>query len=274
MTKQQLCGVPVRDFMRTTLSLSGTALYVYALIYSFTAYGSGYFWGTRAYIANRVGVSLSSVDRALRKLTNGGFIIKALDRHLRFTTSVYMANLDILGGEISENILDTASEAQIPEEEQIYKEAPPEKSHSDTDRAKNDALYGTIHEIEEALQEKWRSMSERGRELLSARPPNTVGFVNICKERLSDIERNKPIDYGDTVEIYMTKNQYEYLVRRFGDMAVRNYIMRLEDYIMKYPRRTIRGHFATLHRWLCEDMTINVDKNRGYTFADSSFLRD
>lgn len=66
-------GVWIPLFMITELKLCGTPLLVYALIYSFTSSGKEY-WGSRDYLAKRSGCSVSTVDRALRKLEKMGLI--------------------------------------------------------------------------------------------------------------------------------------------------------------------------------------------------------
>ena len=64
----------VYRFMTGELGLRGAELQVYALIYSFTVTGAGGFSGSRAYIAETVGVSVRTVDRALGELFSRGLI--------------------------------------------------------------------------------------------------------------------------------------------------------------------------------------------------------
>ena len=60
-------------FMTRDLGLRGAELLVFALIYSFTV-TVGEFSGSRAYVAETVGVSERTVDRAMRELTAKGLI--------------------------------------------------------------------------------------------------------------------------------------------------------------------------------------------------------
>ena len=80
-------GVWIPLFMITELKLCGTPLLVYALIYSFTVSGKEY-WGSRNYLAERVGCSVSTVDRALRKLEKMGLIN---ERQKAYGRNIYVA---------------------------------------------------------------------------------------------------------------------------------------------------------------------------------------
>ena len=61
----------VYGFMTRELGLKGAELQVFALIYSFVRL-SGEFSGSRSYIAERVGISERTVDRAMRDLVQRG----------------------------------------------------------------------------------------------------------------------------------------------------------------------------------------------------------
>ena len=267
MSQKDLQGYPVRDFMRTRLGLSGTALLIYAMIYCFTAYGSGSFWGSRAYIAERVGVSLSSVDRALKRLLLSGYIIKSDDRHLSFKTSVYIANLGILRG---------CAEAQkAPEETRAPGENP--KASEKGERTEKEIAATEIKdinmpgakeintpvakEINMPLIKEKRPHLQECRELLKGRVPNAKEFLNAVLEKYRKSQLDCAKNYGTWTEIILTPRQFDYLTGRWGDDAVCHYIDKLEYYIINNPNRNVRGYFATLNRWLDEDMSINVGKN-------------
>ena len=68
-------GYALYDFMTRDLGLSGVALRVYALIYSFTAAG-GNCHGSLDYIAERTKASKRMVQRALDLLVKREYVIK------------------------------------------------------------------------------------------------------------------------------------------------------------------------------------------------------
>lgn len=65
------------DFMITDLLLSGNDLLVYALIYSFKNSKEQKFYGSLKYIAYRLNMSKSTVQRSLKKLVDKGYLIKS-----------------------------------------------------------------------------------------------------------------------------------------------------------------------------------------------------
>ena len=84
----------VYRFMTGELGLRGAALQVYALIYSFTTVG-GSFSGSRAYIADTVGVSLKTVERAIAELSYRGLITRQTKKS-GFATFEYIAAAKIV----------------------------------------------------------------------------------------------------------------------------------------------------------------------------------
>ena len=84
-------GYALYDFMTRDLGLSGVALRVYALIYSFTAAG-GNCHGSLDYIAERTQASRMSVCRALNLLVTRGYVTKVKSAPNR--PNSYTANVD------------------------------------------------------------------------------------------------------------------------------------------------------------------------------------
>ena len=85
-------GYALYDFMTRDLGLSGVALRVYALIYSFTAAG-GNCHGSIDYIAKRVDASYKSVQLSLNRLVEKGYVIKKTVKPKK--PSVYIAVTDV-----------------------------------------------------------------------------------------------------------------------------------------------------------------------------------
>ena len=91
-TKQT--GYILHDFMIEDMGLSGVALRVYALIYSFTKAGSDCH-GSVDYIGERVGASRTGVKDAIKKLIQKGHITKINDDKIK--TNRYIANISPTG---------------------------------------------------------------------------------------------------------------------------------------------------------------------------------
>nr|MBQ8891045.1 helix-turn-helix domain-containing protein [Clostridia bacterium] len=81
--KNRKNGFIIFDFMYNRLGLSGAELLVFALVYSYCRTGGGRFFGTRGHIAERTGLSLSSVSRVLGELCRRGILIKEGEEGIR-----------------------------------------------------------------------------------------------------------------------------------------------------------------------------------------------
>lgn len=66
----------VQGFMLKELQLKGSELLVYAVIYGFSKDGIHKFYGSRSYIAEWTGISVSNVQKNLNSLVNKELIIK------------------------------------------------------------------------------------------------------------------------------------------------------------------------------------------------------
>jgi DNA-binding MarR family transcriptional regulator len=71
--KREKISVCFYDFMKA-LGIRGTALTIYAFIYSYRKSEAGFFFGKRQFIADKCGISLRSVDRGIPKLLEMGLI--------------------------------------------------------------------------------------------------------------------------------------------------------------------------------------------------------
>ena len=67
-------SVTIHGWMITRLGLSGTDLLIYAIIYGFSQDGNSLFFGSRTYLKEWTGTSLSSVSRSLKTLIERGLI--------------------------------------------------------------------------------------------------------------------------------------------------------------------------------------------------------
>ena len=92
MGQNKKTGYALYDFMTRDMGLSGVALRVFALIYSFTAAGSDCH-GSIEYIAKRVDASYKSVQLSLNRLVEKGYVTKKIIKPKK--PSVYVAITDV-----------------------------------------------------------------------------------------------------------------------------------------------------------------------------------
>ena len=87
-------GYALYDFMARDMGLSGVALRVYALIYSFTTAGSDCH-GSIGYIAKRVDASYKSVQLSLKHLVERGYVTKRQEKPKKPSTYVAVTDVPI-----------------------------------------------------------------------------------------------------------------------------------------------------------------------------------
>ena len=70
------CSYVLYDFMGERLGLSGNSLLTFAIIYSFSHDGRGFFLGSQEYIARKICANVRSIGRALKQLEEQEYITK------------------------------------------------------------------------------------------------------------------------------------------------------------------------------------------------------
>lgn len=71
----------IEQWMVTELHLNGSELHVFAIIYGYSRNGAGTFFGSRAKLAEQVGVEVRSIGRILARLEAAGYIEKSTGFH-------------------------------------------------------------------------------------------------------------------------------------------------------------------------------------------------
>lgn len=226
--------------MVSELGLSGTELLVYALVYSFSR--TGYFNGSRSYIAKRTGASLRSVDRALHSLVDKGYIIRILEGKDN-KPSVYKAKMSVVA---------EAEEAERLDERQF---ADSHFADSQNDGGVVSFCRGggvNLATDNKEIMKEINCLSSSS----SAHAPtgtHTRGGTGLKYEVKS---------YGREGLVSLTEQQYEYLRGLVGSDLLAAYIRKLEIYMNTASDPPIRNHFKTLRRFIEDDYSLPPDAER------------
>ncbi len=97
MNKNKRKTIILENFMVEKLKLTGNDLILYALIYSFSKDGIGEFFASKEYVANRLGISISSVYKIMGSLLSRRLIIRNGSSENRKLPS-YRVNLSVIEG--------------------------------------------------------------------------------------------------------------------------------------------------------------------------------
>ena len=218
-THQADSGFVVHTFMIDELGLSGYALLAYALIYSFEKSGLTYY-GTREYLADRIGCSLASVKRSLKMLLSANLITKVYEKGSR--TPIYtINNLD----EKDENNKNDGIKMTVDFE-------PPRGSFCTPE--------GLI-------------LDPKNKEIINNTSSSTSSKSAYAQGRNSSISFLK---YGVEGLVTMTEGQYDALCDALGKEIAESYIGRLETYLISNPAVCLKNHYRTLLKWAREDAKI------------------
>ena len=218
-------AVIVYEFMTEELGLSGVALIVYAVIYSFTVQ-RGSFYATREYLAKRAGCSVAAVSRALKTLVDLGLIRKRSRDH---TTSLYTA------------------EAVYFEEE------------GGCEGCKND---NPIPDKVSRFEEGCRAFCNEERLILMPKEKEkrnnitTTTTTTNTREGEADKTLENPIRFrrfGPSGLVIMTGEQHAKLCDLLGDDIAENYLFQLEAYLAANPAGYVKNHYKTILKWASDD---------------------
>ena len=239
----------IEDFMQEELKLRGTALLVYAVIYSFCKL-TGRFYASVAYLASRCRASERCVQYALRKLCSLGYL-EAAGKHEMFNTNVYVCTAGAARNAKCEmqnaksECCDTQSEIKDDSSPELCEEnkmAAPVRSGQPIERKRDEELG--IRNSESGIRnEKFgignAEFGMRGEEYAAEEEPYPESTFG-C--------------YGLEGAVNLTERQYDYLSGWVGELIAENYILRLESYILEHPTFRSHSHFKTIKRWLLQDM--------------------
>ena len=219
-------GYALYDFMTRDLGLSGVALRVYALIYSFTAAG-GDCHGSIEYIAERTQSSRTSVKRALQILVTNDFVKK--EQTLSNQPCIYTA---LVGPQVQNGPANDETQVQ-------------NGPANDETQVQNDPLTGS----------KWTGrrskMDPNNKDNNKEDNKDNYLPTNNCYR-----DELRPIEIGNGT-VRLTFHQYASLIRAIGVQPTIDYIRKLDRQITAHPERTYPNHYKTIVTWAREDFRID-----------------
>ena len=211
-------GFTVYGFMVEELRLCGNPLLVYALLYSFSVSGFE-FYGTKEYISQRVGCSLSTVKKTINDLLK-----------LNLITKVYKSDFKMPFYVICETDGENKNES--------------DRGGGCT--ADFEPVRGRISTSEGA------KFAPKNKEIINTTSSTSSKSV-YAQRGNSSISFLK---YGVEGLVTMTEAQHASLCSSLGDEMAEAYIGRLETYLISNPGICLKSHYRTLLKWASEDAEI------------------
>ena len=253
----------IEDFMQEELKLRGTALLVYAVIYSFCKL-TGRFYASVAYLASRCRASERCVQYALRKLCSLGYL-EAAGKHEMFDTNVYVCTAGAARNAKCEmqnaksECCDTQSEIKddnSPELCEENKRAAPVGSGQPMKMENNEEFRALCEELPCEVQHCITAASGITVQGAASLPQGTFTREAQYAAEEEPYPESTFGCYGLEGAVNLTERQYDYLSGWVGELIAENYILRLESYILEHPTFHSHSHFKTIKRWLLQDMGV------------------
>ena len=212
-------GYLLYDFMSREMGLSGVALRVYALIYSFTRAG-GDCHGSLEYIAKRTQSSKRMVQRALDLLVKREYVIK--EKNSPNHPSIYVARFD---------------------------------PHGQNVHVKDELHSHDVHVTRSKCPCDVDMVSNNNKD--NNKEYNKSNYL-LTYDSQAEKERNVVSVLGREGVVRMTFHQYACLLRAVGVLPTINYIRTLEEQILRYPERRYPNHYKTVASWARQDFRLDA----------------
>lgn len=211
-------GFTVYGFMVEELRLCGNPLLVYALLYSFSVSGFE-FYGTKEYISQRVGCSLSTAKKTIRDLLRLNLITKV------YKSDFKMPFFVVNNMENEKKFMNNDGGGYTADFEPVRGRNP--TSEGAKFAPKNKEIINT-------------TSSTSSKSAYAQRGNSSISFLK----------------YGVEGLVTMTEEQHASLCSSLGDEMAEAYIGRLETYLISNPGICLKSHYRTLLKWASEDAEI------------------
>ncbi len=265
----------IEDFMQSELSLRGTALLVYAIIWSFCKL-KGSFFAAVEYLAKRCRASERTVQYALRRLEGLGYI-ECRGKHEIFSTNIYECTRKPLPQENTQTECGTQTESEV-----CGAPCDSAKAVKGVSPAANRDIGATLGGSD--LAKELRALAARAESKDSCTPvaksytpvaggadPATISpwrrmdvfpfGTKISKRRVEVYDRDISAYYENYFDNYgiddlvrLTPEQYDFLESWVGENTLECYILRLECCLREIPSFRSFSHYKTIKAWIAEDM--------------------
>ena len=246
------------------LGIQKSDLIIYAALYSFTIGERGLFHGSRAYLAESVGVSEKTVYRSLAKLFSMGLVEKHTTEDNRYTgvRCVSLKEVENRKKEAKREV----SEAEKEYKNELTKRV--EERRSCEEKSKSSLEERCAESVEEHLRRVDELCARIDEKLHRAAAEKMLGrnapehekntFIMMQKYEKSGDNR-KFLSFGKSGGVIMTEPQYKRLLDLLPTEELMPYFVKLENMLednLKTGKKPPHSHYKTLKKWIAEDLSL------------------
>ncbi len=234
----------VKEFMYG-LGLRGSALTVYAALYSFSCGERGLYHGSAAYLAEGLSISVRTVRRAYAALLSLGLIERYVSEDGRYSgvrcvePRAIKKKSSVKGGEAEKSKSDFGAEASRVAEADFKAYAP----SRDAEAADGEEKYNIMIEDELSLMPEHKKNS----------------LLMMYKYEKPGEDRRRFMSFGLSGGVRMTEPQYRRLLDLLPSEELQEYLVKLEvmlDENLKTGRKPPHSHYRVIKKWIEEDLRV------------------
>ena len=243
------------------LGIKGSALILYAALYSFSLGERGLYHGSQKYLAESIGVSVRTVQNALTRLFSLGLIERYETPDGRYK------GIRCIEPKPEQR---RQSQPSIDNKEAIAKSSDAKsETREEMGRGLSEEVQNQIDRVDDIcarVQEKIRELNaekEKRRasaveipEDASPQERNTIRMMNKY-EKLGDNRRF--LEFGKSGSLRMTEPQYKRLLDLLPTEELMPYFVRFETMLKdneKSGKKPPHSHYKTLKKWIEEDLSL------------------
>ena len=262
MKKFERTGYVIYGFMTELLGLSGSELLVFALLYSFCRGTGRAFWGSRQYLAGRLGISLSSVDRGVRGLKAKGLIYSLVDEYrIDMTSLEKRCEREEEKRNREKAVENRLNRNLLTENNQFEDSSPSERSAEAVNLTPNNKEYIKGDTKENSLTVCLSG--ERGRKDFSEKDfgaDSRCGLEEVLSSRGGYFSPEIPEEDIEPIElrylgryggVEMSEEQYYHLCELIPAERVDLYLLKIEEYLTLGGR--VSNPYLTVLGWIKRD---------------------
>ena len=219
----------IKKFMYS-LGIKGSALSVYAAIYSFTIGERGLFHGSQKYLAESLGVSVRTIQNAEKKLFSLGLIERYATDDGRYTG------------------VRCVMEKTLPPREDKNEENPLPKPDAELSEPRAGEKT-PLDLVDERLAERRRAGA----------PEHEKNTFMMMQRYEKSGDNRRFMAFGKSGGVIMTAPQYRRLLELLPTEELMTYFVKLENMLLenaKIGKKPPHSHYKTLKKWIEEDLSL------------------
>ena len=244
------------------LGIKGSALAVYAALYSFTMGERGLYHGSQKHLADSIGISVRTVQNALSRL----FLLSLIERYetpdgkyrgIRCVMPVAEKKASRPKERAEENVKESAPAVEVCEDAEEQGAHLSDEAREQMQRV--DELCARVQEKIKHLNAEREAVRRPTVYIPEDAPPQERNTLTMMQKYEKTGDNRRFLEFGKTGSVRMTEPQYKRLLDLLPTEELLPYFVRFEAMLKENERtgkRPPHSHYKTLKKWIEEDLSL------------------